>query len=315
MKTNVLIQNISGAPLQFETALPVDFKGLILAGAKPRFAEGPFGTYFIQELRDEFYCIHYCVLQIRNKWAVRLRSLDNGLFTRIVIKSPVMHNFDNGTQLGLSESEFSRFPLNGNGLVTEYAENTKCIHFDTYFSKNLVDELRSLSSGDLAVSPVDARTIDATTRELIDSILYCHYKDDMRRHFFNSRVKDLLFQFMVQWNKTIPITDRPTDIEIAAVHAAERMISDDISRHLIIPELAKKVHLSEFRFKIVFKKIFGAGAYEYLHKKRLKKAMQLLEKGYSVKEVAAETGYHVSHFISMFRDYFGVTPGSINRNK
>jgi AraC-like DNA-binding protein len=151
---------------------------------------------------------------------------------------------------------------------------------------------------------------------LIDTILLCTYKNGLRRHFINGRIKELLIQYLIQWSEVEPAGGQPpTEIEIEAVYAAEKMITEDIRRHFILPELARNVHLSEFRFKIVFKKIFGTGAYEYLQKKRLKKAMELLKQGYSVKEVAAETGYHVSHFITLFREYFGITPGSIKRSK
>jgi AraC-like DNA-binding protein len=70
-----------------------------------------------------------------------------------------------------------------------------------------------------------------------------------------------------------------------------------------IPDLAKKVLLNEFRFKQLFKRIFGTGPYEYLIKKRLEKRKALLESGLSVKETAAHVGYRPSDFTTAFRRY------------
>src|SRR5260221_11797422 len=98
-----------------------------------------------------------------------------------------------------------------------------------------------------------------------------------------------------------------------AVYLAENIINSDITKHNHIPELSKKVLLNEFRFKSVFKKIFGMGPYEYLIRQRMKKAKELLQAGYSVKKIAAKTGYRLRNLITAFRQYYNYTPGSIQR--
>jgi AraC-like DNA-binding protein len=119
----------------------------------------------------------------------------------------------------------------------------------------------------------------------------------------------------VQLSKKEMEAEQLTEMETQAAYAAEKIISSDLRKHFRIPELSRKVHLNEFRFKIVFKKIFCKGAYEYLQEKRMHKAKELLESGESVKVVASETGYRITHFITAFREHFGFTPGSIKRNK
>ncbi len=154
---------------------------------------------------------------------------------------------------------------------------------------------------------------DAETLEHVQSILHCRYEDDLRRHFYNSRVRDLLFSYLVQFGEPAFISGKPSAKEMDAVYLAENIINSDITKHNHIPELSKKVLLNEFRFKSVFKKIFGMGPYEYLIRQRMKKAKELLQAGYSVKEVAAKTGYRLTNFITAFRQYYNYTPGSIQR--
>jgi AraC-like DNA-binding protein len=71
--------------------------------------------------------------------------------------------------------------------------------------------------------------------------------------------------------------------------------------------------LNEFRLKLLFKKVFGTGPYEYLIIKRLEKGKELLATGLSVKEVAAQVGYRPSDFTTSFRNHFGYPPSVIKK--
>jgi AraC-like DNA-binding protein len=316
MFRNIIIQTLSHLPLQFKPVLPQGFEGKRIPGSELQLAQGSFGTYLIQQIKDENYCLHYSILDILQPFRVKMQVMANGLFTRFALVEPVVHSLEKSGELKLREGEFGPLPVQPNGFITHYEAKRQYIHVDTFFSKELVDEVSSLfpRTDDLSFA-AKPKHADVVTQDLVESIVSCKFNEPLRQHFFNSRVKDLLIQHLVQWNEAEPATSPVTPRETDAVYAAEKIISEDIGLHINIPELARRVHLSEYRFKIVFKIIFGTGAYEYLQKKRLKKAKELLEQGYSVKEVAAEIGYHVSHFITLFRDRFHITPGSIRRNK
>src|SRR5262249_47713558 len=149
--------------------------------------------------------------------------------------------------------------------------------------------------------------------EIVHSVLQCRYEGEMRRYFFETRVRDLLLQYLLSSVSEQLPEKEATEKEIEAIHKAEEIINTDITKHHSIPELSRKVLLNEFRLKKLFKKILGKGPYEYLVHKRLNKAKELLEAGASVKEAATKVGYRPSDFTMAFREHFGFTPSSIKK--
>ena len=81
--------------------------------------------------------------------------------------------------------------------------------------------------------------------------------------------------------------------------------------------IAKMVALSESTLKRYFKLIYGKSVYEYYLNKKMDMArMIMLQKPYSVNEIAELMGYEkVSHFIEIFKKHHGCSPGTIKRKQ
>ncbi len=90
-------------------------------------------------------------------------------------------------------------------------------------------------------------------------------------------------------------------------------VSDDPN----IAEMAARVHLSESRFYVLYKQIFGISPKNDLISARLERAKGLLaENKYTNSEVAAMTGYtNEYHFIRQFKKHEGMTPKEYARMK
>ncbi|MEP7375986.1 MAG: helix-turn-helix transcriptional regulator [Chitinophagaceae bacterium] len=315
MNLNLTIQTLSHTPLQFKPVLPVGYKGIVVPGSTPFLAKGLFGSYLIQEIKDELFLLHFSLLEIIQPFVVQFHSAEKGLFTRLALHEGFYLRNEKRKDFKVRAGEFIRLQLQSPGAVVQYDAHKKYIHVDTYFSQELVEEaLKLFPTVDIHKVPAPKRA-DNTTSAYVDSILHCKYMDPLRRYFFNNRVKDILINHLVQWSQQDPEGGKHTKVELDAARTAEKIISTDISLHYTLPELARMVHLGEYRFKKVFKSVYGLGAYEYLANLRMKKAKQMIEEGYSVKEAAAETGYHVSYFIDLFKETFGITPGKLAKNK
>jgi AraC-like DNA-binding protein len=123
-------------------------------------------------------------------------------------------------------------------------------------------------------SPISiSRFADLETVELVHSILRCKYDKELRFHFLKNRAKDLLFKYLLLDQQEITVKEEISETEINAIHESAKIIIQ-MYPALCIPELSKKVQLNEFRFKSLFKKIFGIGPYEYLVRKRMEKAKE-----------------------------------------
>ncbi|WP_303851298.1 AraC family transcriptional regulator [Seleniivibrio woodruffii] len=102
---------------------------------------------------------------------------------------------------------------------------------------------------------------------------------------------------------------QPGDLE--KFYDIKGMIDSNLFEPLSHCQIARKAGINEFKLKNGFKEIFGTTVNGYMTEQRMLKARKMLESGsVSVSEAAWEIGYtNVSHFISVFRRHYGVTPG------
>ena len=100
-----------------------------------------------------------------------------------------------------------------------------------------------------------------------------------------------------------------------AVQQAMLILDSSLDSPPCLSQLAGMVGMSASKFKNLFPKVFGIPPYEYLRKKRMEKAMYLLNSGgMNVTEVAMEVGYSsFSHFTKAFYREYGITPSQLKK--
>ena len=81
-------------------------------------------------------------------------------------------------------------------------------------------------------------------------------------------------------------------------------------------ELSNDINLSLKKLKEGFKKIYGKPVYQYLLEYKMELAKKLLsENSYNVNEVSIKLGYSTSsHFITAFKNKYGLTPKNFKKN-
>jgi AraC family transcriptional regulator len=82
-----------------------------------------------------------------------------------------------------------------------------------------------------------------------------------------------------------------------------------------VEELAREKGLSRSNFSHLFRSATGESPGDYLRRKRLDRAMELLRQSrLSIKEIAARTGFADStHFCKSFRARYQMSPGAFRR--
>ncbi len=321
---NKVYQTLSHAPLFWTDDLPAAFNGVHLPGATIASSSGLFGSVSMQEFRSDQYTIRYNVLDIFQRFILKTKKQDPGLYAQVILKGRVQQQINTVPAWVLTKNQFSLIQGPSLNMISTYDQPTSYISFDTFFSMKLVNELlplfpslvpvlnkESFTSSKLLIQPI--LWANTETLSLIQSILNCKYQNGLRLHFFNHHIRDLLVNFFIQWSSYDPVGKQPSEKEIVAIHKAEQMISQDISQHIYVEELAKRVHMNEYRFKVLFNQIFGTGPYDYLIRLRMKKGLELLEAGYLVKEAAAHTGYRPSDFTMAFINHYGFGPGLVKK--
>ncbi len=93
-------------------------------------------------------------------------------------------------------------------------------------------------------------------------------------------------------------------------------IENNIEQDLSLATLAQIAHLSASHFKTMFKRSTGFAVHEYVIRRRVDRAKQLLTHGHlAASQVAAAAGFsHQSHMARAMRRVLGVTPSAIARS-
>jgi two-component system, response regulator YesN len=89
-----------------------------------------------------------------------------------------------------------------------------------------------------------------------------------------------------------------------------KIIEENYSKNITITDISKEIFLSYNYISIIFKREIGESFTDYLAKYRLEKAKQMLkESNLKVYQISNMVGYNnISHFCSIFKSFYGVSP-------
>ena len=92
-------------------------------------------------------------------------------------------------------------------------------------------------------------------------------------------------------------------------------IEQHIAEPLPLSKIAANLHCSESTLERLFRENLKITPFEFVRKKKMILAAALLREEKSVLDVGLQLGYSDnSHFIKLFRQYYGVTPLQYKKN-
>ena len=93
------------------------------------------------------------------------------------------------------------------------------------------------------------------------------------------------------------------------VVAAKLFIDDNFSEPIDLEEISKKAFLSRFHFHRLFTRIYRKTPHQYLTRKRIEKAKDLLGENKPVTDVCNEVGFEsIGSFSILFKKEIGFAP-------
>jgi AraC-like DNA-binding protein len=152
-----------------------------------------------------------------------------------------------------------------------------------------------------SVTPVDPENVPGLRDEMIRMREAFLSADPRSRFRLKTGVINLLRRMI----------DRQADtLHTSPAMELKRLIDDDETFSESLENLAGKCRYSPNHLRILFRQTFGVNPHAYRTQRRMARAMDLVSNSeLSVKEMAAATGFeHVSHFCTMFRKTFSMTP-------
>ncbi len=146
--------------------------------------------------------------------------------------------------------------------------------------------------------------------EHIFSELYAEYPPRNAGYFRLKVLELLLFLSRLETQSALQQTAYFNQHQVECAKRVAALLTQDLTSHRTIEQLAQAVELSPTALKNCFKGVYGSSIYAYQREYRLQTAQKLLaETRLPVAEIARRVGYeNPNKFSSAFRAYCGKTP-------
>ena len=151
--------------------------------------------------------------------------------------------------------------------------------------------------------------------------------NELKRYDINSSTKNLflkakiyeLFSHLYNRNRDLNIEQCPfltNEENFKKIKKAKDSIIGNMMNPPTLIDLSKEINLSLKKLKEGFKKIYGKPVFQFLLEYKMELAKKLLaENNYNVNEVSLKLGYSTaSHFITAFKNKYGLTPKNFKKN-
>jgi len=320
------LSSVTYGPIELKPFIPAGLSPLVVPGSIISAAEGPYGKIMFQEIKAGQFTFFYNTYRIQEDLALDFSSDEKAIFSHIALRGNLRHDLSGIGSLYLKTGQFNflHYPhLRG----TTYLERNNEYHtFNTFYSPAQLQELlpffpflesmlHNITAGVHGVLFKNNGWINAQIRDLTEYALKCPFEADLRRFYFDLKMKEFLILLLVQEQKSLIAPDRMTKTNFDSIQESRHIIDTRYDAHITLSDIARQVGLNEFKLKSGFRRLFGIGMFEYLLQTRMQKARTLLlETRLPIKEVARRTGYTSKQsFQNAFKKYFDETPGSFRR--
>jgi AraC-like DNA-binding protein len=294
-------------PLNFTPALPNYWKGKVLPASHSFYYEGDLGWILIQEYCSKQWCIRYIALKLLQKTVLQ-RKEEDCLRLQFVLKGNLKYRA--GTEkIKLTGGSVNAVWAPGRDSLGTFLKNTEYNLFQVLYAPGLVQQLLPDFPQKSVLPERKSNLIEGEWNEAIQKILEAPYDEETLHFFYENRVRDILWFFLLRPGGGIRY-EGVTDEDVAKVRQVDAFILSDLRKWLSIPVLARKVNMTEFKLKWAFKQVIGMNLFERLREARLERAKKLLlETDLQVKVIYREVGYKsLSGFEDAFREKYGLPP-------
>lgn len=155
---------------------------------------------------------------------------------------------------------------------------------------------------------------DKTQQSLARQLMNCPFVGPERNLYLGGKALQLaaltVAQCVSEGNAAPKHTTSSRDVE--KIREARDVLIAAMREPPSLGALARRVGLNVRKLNTGFRQVFGTTAFDFLQEHRLEEAYKLLAAGeMSVSEVAYHVGYRPTHFTTIFRKRFGISPSNL----
>lgn len=301
-----------------------DFSSLAIPFMHGTQTTGPFGSIVSQDFKGQDYAIyqhHFFIKQPTFLYALPHKPI---LSINYMLRGTPVAKIPGIGDIPLLENTYTLFyvPPVPQQVWFEPGDY-HCLHivFDPQFLRKLAyrhEGLQrlldyALKSSDMLLAH-ESGPIDGRVKLLLKEAMVIREDAAETDIYFRSNVMQLFLQYIkrhhaINTGDALPLTD------LQRLEAIREYIDSNLSEDLCINKLSKRFAVSASTLQRQFTRKYGISISRFIHQRRMKKAMELIEKGsMSVAEVSMQVGYNdPSNFSSTFNKYFGFSPSKLQR--
>lgn len=313
-------------PIDLKPVNADNISGYILPDSKISRCETEFGAITIQQVNADHFSLRYSVYSLIKKVVLMIQEEAAVLRSQFVLKGRIRIQGKQESDTYLRDGQFMFFNTDAQGLKAFIEAGTEHRLFDATYSyeflrpllqvfPSLENYIRNQPQPDYPASLNQPVPCSAEMTKSVFDLFRCPYDEHLRKLYFENKTNEFLMEALAKTFNRKPSKSKFSETERDAIFVARDLILADITRHIPIKEISKRINLNEFKLKAGFKEIFGIGPFEMLLQARMEKARELLlETNKPMKEIAVLTGFEfLANFIAAFRKYYGYTPGELRR--
>ncbi|MDP4264532.1 MAG: AraC family transcriptional regulator [Bacteroidota bacterium] len=323
---NLRLSSFTYGPIVASTAIPAELLHLVVPGSEAAFAEGAYGRMLLQEIRAGEITLLYNIYQVKEDIALDFQCSPATLRTHVALKNDSQYYISGFGDLYLAEGQFNitDAPSLDGTYFLEKDNEYRTLH--VFFSSGLLDRLlpvfnylqewlASESAGPRLLFRVHS-WLTPQLKDVIDKIMNCPFSGDVLQYYRELKAREFICLALTPHNGEITASNRLTRRNIEIVRATKNILDKAFDHHVTIASIAQQMGMNEFKLKAGFKQVFGISMFDYLIKKRMQAARNLLlETDKPIKEIASLTGYSTKQsFLNAFKKYFHDTPGAFRKN-
>lgn len=188
---------------------------------------------------------------------------------------------------------------------------------ESFLQRNLNSSvIEKYFNNDESLNLIDFSPTSLHSQILLNDILTCKLTGELYSIYTQAKALELL---TLELSKLDKKKDEIflDNYDKEAIHHAREILINNMHNPPSIVELAKQVHLNEFKLKKGFKQVFNTTPYKLLNEYKMNKAKKLLEEGiYNINEISSIVGFkYANNFTNAFYKEFNIRPKDLMKSR
>ncbi|NLR67885.1 AraC family transcriptional regulator [Chitinophaga varians] len=327
MTINVAL-NAYAYPFEYNSELPDEIIHNLVPAVERFFGKSTNGYVLhqcIEETSD--YSVWYNEWQIETADQIKVASRDGMIVLHFQLRNRLCIDIPGARSYDILQEQICLLFQPVLNQVFTIRPHEKYVFLDIVMSQkfiqlfcpyfNVIDRFVSGITAESSSIVQNATKTNSQIKYMLDRIFNCSYTGDLRTHYINARLFDLVIAvFEATPGVSLPQKEfRISRAEKERIHEVQQLLLKNPGKIFSIAELSRWAYMNQFKLRKGFQQEVGMSIFDFQQQLRMNTAKESITSGNgSLDDIATNSGYqHVSSFLKAFKGYFGVTPRNLRR--